>query len=210
MNIFNNESSEKDKKKILGKKRIRLSKKLFHIKNKNIENINFDSFLNVKKFSEPENNKNMQDFRDEFELLKSEVFNNRKLYVNLQQSIIYLKTNNKDKFINSTYKSLKNILLQDIKISNFKTRLFCQLITKSHIKDYFKLKDDIFNDKSDDEEDIIDIKRDEEISISINSDDEDDLNNSMNFIGEFEKIKKNLFVTKTKIYNSKLNKIKIN
>lgn len=182
------------------------------MKNKNIDNLNFDSYFRTKYNYNiaAEKNRTMEEFKKEYENLYSEVTDSRKHYIKLQEALIYLKTNNLENFYESTFDSLKKILLQEIKIANYKTRLFYRLMLNSQVKDYFKLSNNnIFKD--------VNIEDEEEINIINNS--YKVANNSARnnkktdivtteqdlsvFIGGYETIKENLFLTKSKIQNSK-------
>ncbi len=204
--------NNKDKLKLLGKKRIRLSNKSIKVKNKNINNLTFDNLLRLKKTFEPEKNKTMEDFKLEYDELYSEIEENKKLYVILQQSIIYLKTNNKQSFYETTYEALRKILLQEIKIINYKTRLFYRLMLNSQNSNYTKdktIQNNIFKDVNE-EYNINKIIVDEEIrKNNKRKSTENNLNDNFDnqetfdiFLGSYENIKENLFMTKSNNLNS--------
>jgi len=151
----------------------------------------------------------MTDFKDEYEILKAEVDQNKKLYVTLQQSLIFLKTKKFNEFYITTYESLKKLLLQEIKISDYKTRLFYRLMLNSQSKQFSSKSSncidnnfyDIFKDVNFQDNNL---NLDENINFinfdynGVRNNNEDKINE---FLGNYATIKDNLFMTKSKNLN---------
>ena len=148
-------------KRLLGKKRIVLSSKNNNNKKKDkiLIDYTFDNYLHnrIKRISHLNNksrsnsisnfsfiNQNITELKSDFNELFNEVKNNKNLYLELQQSLVYLNSNDKKNFLNKTYIPLKRVLMQELKIENFKNDLFNYILEKSQIKNYFYTKNSIF------------------------------------------------------------------
>jgi len=139
-------------RKNLGKKRIRFT----HSRsNTTIENYNFETYLkrrNTIKSSENTSNstmKNINSLKIEYDELQEEINSQRNLYMKLQESLIYIQTNNETMFLENTFEPLKQTIIQELKIEDFKYQLFQNILEKSNIKNFFNVKDTIFVEKND-------------------------------------------------------------
>lgn len=147
----------------LGKKRLKTSTRLKQ-NDKVLIDYNFDTYFNtrIRKLSRSSNlNKsmslsnistthyNLTTLKHEFEDLSKEIKNNRKHYLKLQESMVFLNSNAIDKFCNyNTFIALKNVLMLELKTENYKTDLFNYVLDKSLIKNYFYKKTSIFEDET--------------------------------------------------------------
>ena len=135
-----NKTSRKTSTSFLKKKRIKRS----HC---NYENYNFENYLfrrNSKVLSKDAYS--ITSIRLEFDEIHNSISKIKNTYIKLQESLIYLESNNIEKFIENTFTPLKNALLTELKIEELKNRVFENLLSKSHIKNYFKRKSNILED----------------------------------------------------------------
>ena len=145
---------------------------------------------------------NLNDLKQDYEKLNTEIKKNDDLYLKLQESLLLLNNKEIDKFLEVSFEPLKVILSQEIEIENYLKDLFKYLLEKSNIKNYFHNKSNIFEKSPFDDNNlyinnttsnnnIINLDENEE-----NSNDEE-INNKNN-MEENEEIKdNNLFVRKT-------------
>ena len=210
--VFSNEYFNRESKattKHLGKKRLKITS---HVKqnDKVIIDYNFDNYLHnkIRKLSHCTNRsrslsvsnasstyQSLSLLKNEFDELSQEVKGNRNEYVKLQQSLVFLNANEIEKFCKNTFEPLQKVLLQEVKIENYKTDLFNYILDKSMIKNYFYKKTSIFDQKDIDEEEQEDLPLKEALKpysernledIPINEED-----------NKFVEKKDNLFVRKT-------------
>ena len=201
-------------KKLIGKKRLGKSK-IKNRKDKIFIDYSFDNFLHnrINKNSIDLNrsrsnsisnisfmNLNLNELKNDFDELYNEVKNNKNLYLELQQSLVYLNSNDKKNFLDKTYIPLKKVLIQELKIENYKTDLFNYILEKSLIKNYFYTKTSIFEQREDENNNLNlqeSLKPIEERNLELDENKIEDLN-------IIEK-KDNLFVRKStnKYYLSK-------
>ena len=201
-------------KKLIGKKRLGKSK-IKNRKDKIFIDYSFDNYLHnrINKNSIDLNrsrsnsisnisfmNLNLNELKNDFDELYNEVKNNKNLYLELQQSLVYLNSNDKKNFLDKTYLPLKKVLIQELKIENYKTDLFNYILEKSLIKNYFYTKTSIFEQREDENNNLNlqeSLKPIEERNLELDENKIEDLN-------IIEK-KDNLFVRKStnKYYLSK-------
>ena len=87
---------------------------------------------------------NLNDLKEDYQKLIIGIKNNADLYLKLQESLLFLKNKEIDKFLDISYEPLKAILSQELKIENYLKDLFRYLLEKSNIKNYFHNKSSIF------------------------------------------------------------------
>ena len=166
--VFSNEyfhPSSQATTKHLGNKRLKISS---HVKknDKIVINYNFDNYLHskIRKLTHSTNRsrslsnasntyQTLGMLKNEFDELSNEVRGMRNAYVKLQQSLVFLNANEISKFCMNTFEPLQLVLLQEVKIENYKTDLFNYILEKSLIKNYFYKKTSIFDQNDIEEED---------------------------------------------------------
>ena len=87
---------------------------------------------------------NLNDLKEDYQKLIIGIKNNVDLYLKLQESLLFLKNKEINKFLDISYEPLKAILSQELKIENYLKDLFRYLLEKSNIKNYFHNKSNIF------------------------------------------------------------------
>ncbi len=147
MDLYENrifqETSHKSSKKqtnFLSKKRIKTS-------HSNFMNYNFENYLfkrNSKLLSKEAYT--LTSIRLEFEEINNNLPKIKNIYIKLQESLIYLQSNNIDKFLETTFTPLKQILINELKIEELKNRVFENFLAKSNIKNYFKKTTNILDE----------------------------------------------------------------
>ena len=147
---------------------------------------------------------NLNDLKEDYQKLIIGIKNNVDLYLKLQESLLFLKNKEINKFLDISYEPLKAILSQELKIENYLKDLFRYLLEKSNIKNYFHNKSNIFEISNFD--DNIFINNTPSLNNSINNniinldenEEENELDKNINKnINEEMKVDNNLFIRKS-------------
>ena len=164
-----------------------------------IRNLNNTSNINNTTFNNMTMDElNLNDLKEDYEKLNSEIKKNINLYLKLQESLLILNNNEIDKFLKISYEPLKTILSQELQIENYLKDLFKYLLGKSNIKNYFHKKSNIFDKSLYDENNISKLNLNNTFNNNtINIEEENDENNNEALLDN-DKIKNdNLFVRKS-------------
>jgi tetratricopeptide (TPR) repeat protein len=163
--VCNSRPLTKPKKRLLGKKKFRISSISYQV-NHSIDNYNFENYLSRRSkvveintnssniSSNPYNSnntqlhmKNLNSLRMEYEELNEEFNLYKDHYIKLKESLIYIETGNEQQFLNNTFTPLKQVLIQELKLEGLRNQLFLNVLEKSHIKNFFKIKENIFSSR---------------------------------------------------------------
>jgi tetratricopeptide (TPR) repeat protein len=129
-------------KKFLGNKRIRLLST-----KDSLDVYNFENYLkrrnSLKSIAE---SKNISSLRLEYDELFEEMNSHKNYYIKIQECLVYLETDKFDKFLDNTFIPLRQVLIQELKREEFRNLLFNNILEKSNIKNYFKIKNSIFDE----------------------------------------------------------------